>query len=233
MEESVAGAPRVLVVDDDPAVTSVLYRGLTRAGYQVHEEQDGDAALRAIDRWLPDLMLLDIMMPGMDGLTVCRRARAGDPTLAILMLTGKTETMDQIVGLESGADDYLVKPFSMSVLVARIRALLRRREPRAGEVLVYDDLELDTSAHVARRAGHEIHLTTTEYRLLHEFLRTPEQMLSKDHLSERVWGVAFEGNDNIVEVYVRYLRQKLEAPGARRLIHTHRGSGSTLRRDPI
>ncbi len=226
------GAARVLVVDDDPGVTSLVGRGLMRAGYQVREERDGDAALHAIERWLPDLLVLDILMPGTDGLTVCRRARSDDPGLAILMLTGKAETIDQVVGLESGADDYLVKPFSMSVLVARVRALLRRRDPRAGEVLVYEDLELDTSAHLARRGGRDVHLTATEYRLLHQFMRAPEQMLAKEQLTERVWGYDFEGNHNIVEVYVRYLRQKLEAEGASRLIHTLRGSGYVLRRDP-
>lgn len=230
MEQSVDPRPRVLVVDDDAGVVDVVCRGLAGAGFQVRPEVDGEGALRAVDRWMPDAMVLDVLMPGMDGLTVCRRARAADPGIGILMLTAKDGPMDEVLGLESGADDYVSKPFSMGVLVAHLRALLRRREPMAGGALVYEDLHLDTSAHVARRGDREIHLTATEYRLLHEFMRAPEQVLAKDFLTDRVWGYDFEGNHNVLEVYVRYLRQKIEPDGESRLIHTLRGSGYVLRR---
>ena len=223
------GRARVLVVDDDPGVAEAVSRGLSLAGFQVREEHDGDAALRTLVRWSPDCLVLDILMPGTDGLVVCRRARATEPGISIVMLTAKDAMIDQLVGLESGADDYLVKPFAMSVLVARIRAVLRRREPQAGETLRYEDLELDTAAHVARRGGHDIHLTATEYRLLHQLMRAPEQILSKPFLTDRVWGYDFEGNHNVLEVYIRYLREKLEADGLPRLIHTLRHSGYVLR----
>ena len=224
------GRARVLVVDDDPGITDLVCRGLSTAGFQVRPEAEGEGALRAIERWLPEAVVLDIMMPGVDGITVCRRARASDPGLGILMLTAKDGAMDEVMSLESGADDYLSKPFTMSVLVARVRAILRRREPRAGGTLEYEDLRLDTAAHVATRGGREIHLTRTEYRLLHEFMRAPEQVLAKDLLTDRVWGYDFEGNHNVLEVYVRYLRQKIEPEGTSRLIHTLRGSGYVLRR---
>ncbi len=233
MESPEDPRPRVLVVDDDSGIVDVVCRGLAGAGFQVRPELDGEAALRAVDRWMPDAMVLDVLMPGLDGFTVCRRARAADPGIGILMLTAKDGPTDEVLGLESGADDYVSKPFSMSVLVAHLRALLRRREPLAGGALEYGDLCLDTGAHTARRGDREIHLTATEYRLLHEFMRAPEQILSKELLTDRVWGYDFEGNHNVLEVYVRYLRQKLEPDGETRLIHTLRGSGYVLRRSPV
>ncbi len=225
--------PRVLVVDDDAGIVDVVCRGLAGAGFQVRPEVDGEGALRAVERWMPDAMVLDVMMPGMDGITVCRRARAADPGIGILMLTARSAATDEILGLESGADDYVSKPFAMTVLVAHLHALLRRREPTAGGALAYDDLVLDTAAHTARRGDREIHLTATEYKLLHEFMRAPEQILSKDQLTHHVWGYDFEGDHNVLEVYVRYLRQKLEPEGEKRLIHTLRGSGYVLRRTPV
>lgn len=222
--------PRVLVVDDDPGIVELVCKGLNGAGFVTRPEVDGEDALRSIDRWMPDAVVLDLRMPGVDGLTVCRRARAADPGLGILILTAKGAELDEIIGLESGADDYLPKPFAMTVLVAHLRALLRRREPNAGGVLEYADLRLDTASHVASRGGREIHLTATEYRLLHEFMRSPEQILSKELLTDRVWGYDFAGDHNVLEVYVRYLRTKLEPDGAPRLIHTLRNSGYVLRR---
>ena len=220
---------RVLVVDDDPGVTGVLRIALRHAGYDVETSPEGHDALRKARHWRPELVVLDVLMPGMDGLEVCRRIRASDPETGILLLTAKDGVADQIVGLDAGADDYLVKPFTRDVLLARLRALTRRRDPAPGEVLTFADLSLDTAAHVARRGAREIHLTATEYRLLAEFLRHPEQVLSKEHLTERVWRYDFEGNYNVVEVYIRYLRQKLEQSGEARVLHTLRGSGYILR----
>jgi two-component system, OmpR family, response regulator MprA len=176
--------------------------------------------------------VLDIMMPGIDGLEVCRRLRAGDPGLAILMLTARDAAADQVVGLDAGADDYLVKPFTLDVLTARIRALLRRKEPTDVELLRFADLVLDTGTRSARRGQREIALTATEYDLMLQFMRHPRQVLEKEQLTEKVWGYDFGGNYNVLEVYVRYLRQKLEAGGEPRLIHTLRGAGYVLREAP-
>lgn len=220
---------RILVVDDDPGVLSVLRRSFARAGLAVETATDGEEALRRAREHRPDVVVLDVLMPGIDGVEVCRRLRRSDADLAILMLTAKDRARDQVVGLDAGADDYVLKPFTLDVLGARVRALLRRRELPPGEVLRYGDLALDTGSRVARRAGREIHLTTTEYRLLEELVRHPEQVLSKEHLTDRVWGYDFEGNYNVVEVYIRYLRQKLEADGLPRLVHTVRGAGYVLR----
>jgi len=219
----------VLVVDDDPGVTSLLRRAFARTGSVVASAADGEEALRTAREFHPDVVVLDILMPGIDGVEVCHRLRRADADVAILMLTAKDRARDQIVGLNAGADDYLVKPFSLQVLSARVRALLRRRDLPPAELLRYADLELDTGSRVARRRGRDIHLTATEYRLLEEFLRHPEQILSKEHLTLRVWGYDFEGNYNVVEVYMRYLRQKLEEGGMARLLHTLRGAGYLLR----
>ncbi|MBI2773654.1 MAG: response regulator transcription factor [Chloroflexi bacterium] len=220
---------RVLVVDDDENVTNMLRRALSFDGYAVTTARDGDDALKKALEYGPDLVVLDIMMPGIDGVEVCRRLRAGDPHLAILMLTARDAAADQVVGLDAGADDYLVKPFTLDVLTARIRALLRRKEPTDVEILHFADLVLDTGTRSARRGAREIALTTTEYDLLLQFLRHPRQVLEKEQLTEKVWGYDFGGNYNVLEVYVRYLRQKLEAAGEPRLIHTLRGAGYVLR----
>jgi len=217
---------RLLVVDDDENVTNMLRRALSFEGYAVATARDG---LEKAREHLPDLVVLDIMMPGIDGVEVCRRLRAGDPQLAILMLTAKDAAADQVVGLDAGADDYLVKPFTLDVITARIRALLRRKEPSDVEVLRFADMTLDTGTRSARRGSREITLTTTEYELLLQFLRHPRQVLEKEQLTEKVWGYDFGGNYNVLEVYVRYLRQKLEAAGEPRLIHTLRGAGYVLR----
>lgn len=229
MSVSATQAARVLVVDDDEGVTSVLRRSFKRAGFTVATAADGEAALRMARELRPDVVVLDILMPGIDGVEVCRRLRRADADVAILMLTAKDRARDQVVGLDAGADDYLVKPFSIEILAARVRALLRRRDPLPAERLRYADLELDTGARVAIRAGRQIHLTATEYRLLEEFVRYPELVLTKEHLTQRVWGYDFEGNYNVVEVYMRYLRQKLEEGKMPRLLHTLRGAGYVLR----
>ncbi len=220
---------RILVVDDDPSITSMLKRGLSYEGYQVHISPSGKEGLELARTCPPDLVLLDVMMPGIDGLEVCRRLKSADPGLPVVMLTARDTAADQVRGLETGADDYVVKPFTFEVLLARIKARLRRVEPTVAEFLRFDDLVLDTGTHSARRGQRAIDLTTTEYELLLEFMRHPRQVLAKEQLVERVWGYHFEGNFNILEVYVRYLRTKLEAQGEPRLIHTIRGAGYLLR----
>jgi len=222
---------RVLVADDDEGVTSVVSRALSREGYDVRTAADGGHALRTAREWCPDALVLDVIMPGMDGLTVCRQIRKEQPDLGVLMLTAKDAAGDQIVGLDAGADDYLVKPFSLQVLAAHVRAVLRRREA-APEIVRVADLELDTGSHAARRGHRDISLTSTEYKLLLHLMREAGRVIPKSALTQRVWGYDFEGNDNVCEVYVGYLRQKLEAGGEPRLIHTLRGAGYTLRPDP-
>jgi len=220
---------RILVVDDDSSVTSVLKRGLGYEGYTVDVASTGKEGMEIARQRSPDLVILDIMMPGIDGLEVCRRLRSVDEKLPILMLTAKDAVSDQVLGLETGADDYIVKPFVFEVLLARVRALLRRREPETREVLRYQDLSLDTASRIARRVERDIELTTTEYELLQLFMRNPERVLTRDLIVERVWGYDFDGNYNILEVYVRYLRNKLEEQGERRLLQTVRGAGYVLR----
>lgn len=220
---------RILVIDDDASVTSLLKRGLSYEGYRVVTAASGKEGLDLAREQPPDLVILDVMMPGIDGLEVCRRLRAADPALPIILLTARDGTADQVTGLETGADDYVVKPFTFEVLLARIKARLRRAEPSGAEQLRFADLVLDTGTHVAQRGRREIDLTTTEYELLLQFLRHPRQVLAKEQLMDKVWGYGFEGNYNILEVYVRYLRTKLEAGGEPRLIHTVRGAGYLLR----
>ncbi len=222
---------RVLVIDDDPAVTSLLKRGLGYEGFQVETASTGEAGLAKVREQAPDLMILDIMMPGMSGLDVLRRVRAADERLPVLLLTARDAPADQVAGLESGADDYVVKPFTFEVLLARVRALLRRQQAEQPPVLRYADLSLDTGERLARRGGREISLTSVEFKLLEMFLRHPRQVLDKEVLLERVWGYDFGGNGNVVEVYVKQLRQKLEAAGEARLIQTVYGAGYALREE--
>jgi DNA-binding response OmpR family regulator len=220
---------RILVIDDDPSVTSVLKRGLSYEGFVVDTASSGVEGLAVAREHTPDLVILDIMMPGMDGLEVLRRLRAADAHLPVLLLTAKDAPADQVQGLERGADDYVVKPFTFEVLVARVRVLLRRMEADRPDVLRFMDLSLDTGTHLAHRGEREIGLTSTEYDLLHQFLEHPKRVLPREFLMERVWGFDFGGNANILEVYVKQLRQKLEAEGEPRLIHTLRGTGYVLR----
>jgi DNA-binding response OmpR family regulator len=220
---------RVLVIDDDPSITSALKRGLAYQGFAVDVALSGSEGLAIAREQPPDAVLLDVMMPGMDGYEVLRRLRAVDEQLPVLMVTAKDASTDQVQGLERGADDYIVKPFVFDVLVARLRALLRRHDRQQPTILRFADLSLDTGTHQARRGGREIALTTTEYELLHEFLEHPRRVLPKEALMERVWGYDFGGNANVLEVYVKQIRQKLEAGGELRLIHTLRGTGYVLR----
>ncbi|HEX6796261.1 MAG TPA: response regulator transcription factor [Ktedonobacterales bacterium] len=219
----------LLVVDDDPRITDLLRRILAFEGYSVSVAASGDEALRKVLERPPDLMVLDLMLPGVGGLEVARRLRAAGDQVPILMLTAKDAVPDRVEGLEAGGDDYLVKPFAPEELVARVKALLRRSVPERAEVLRYADLELDTGTRIAHRGTREIELSPTEYELLALFLRRPRQVLTRDIIMDRVWGLDFEGSSNVMEVYVGYLRAKLEAEGEPRLIHTIRGVGYVLK----
>lgn len=218
----------ILVVDDDPEIVSFIKRGLIYEGYGVDTAGDGTEALTKARDKEPDLVILDIMMPGIDGIEVSKRLRqAGD--VPILMLTAKGTVADRVDGLDSGADDYLVKPFAFDELLARVRALLRRRQPREGEVLRFSDLSLDTATREVKRGNEIIELTAQEFDLLELLIRHPRQVLIRDRIYERVWGYDFDGESNVIEVYVSYLRSKLEASGKPRLIHTVRGVGYVLK----
>jgi two-component system response regulator MprA len=219
----------ILVVDDDRRITDILRRALAYEGYSVDAALRGDEALQKAIEHPPDLVVLDIMMPVIDGLEVTRRLRASGNQVPILMLTAKDSIPDRVAGLDTGADDYLVKPIDLEELQARVRALLRRRNPEQTEVLRFADLELDTGTRVAHRGAREISLSTTEYELLALFLRRPRQVLTRDVIMERVWGYDFEGESNVLEVYIGYLRSKLETGGEPRLLHTVRGAGYVLR----
>jgi len=221
----------ILIVDDDSRVTSALRRTLAYEGYQVSSASDGEGALAIARTKSPDLVILDLMLPGIDGLEVCRRLRAVDDDIAVLMLTARDAVADRVAGLETGADDYLVKPFALEELLARIKALLRRRNPPdiQREVLCFADLELDTAMRQAKRADRTIELSTTEYELLVLFLRNPRIVLTRSILMDRIWGRDFEGGPNVLEVYIGHLRNKLEQNGEKRLIQTVRGAGYVLR----
>jgi two-component system response regulator MprA len=220
--------PQILVVDDDGSITASVRRALVYEGYRVEVSHDGRGALdKALER-SPDLVILDVMLPDIDGMEVCRRLRAGGD-VPILMLTARDATTDRVRGLDSGADDYLVKPFAYEELLARVRALLRRRAPGAGASLHYADLVMDVGAHEVRRGERLIELTALEFGLLQHFLRHARQVLTRNQLIESVWGFDAETTSNLVDVYVGYLRGKLEQDGEPRLIQTVRGVGYVLR----
>ena len=218
----------ILVVDDDPEILSLLRRGLTYEGYSVEVASDGKEALsKALERE-PDLVVLDIMLPEIDGLEISRRLNAaGD--VPVLMLTAKSTLADKIAGFNSGADDYLVKPFSLDELLVRVKALLKRRLISKDEIYKFSDLLLDVGSREVKRGGRSIQLTAQEFDLLKLFLMHPRQVLRRDFIYERVWGYDFTGDSNVIEVYVRYLRSKLEDRGEPRLLHTARGVGYVLR----
>ncbi|WP_344656662.1 response regulator transcription factor [Catenulispora subtropica] len=232
-------ASEILVVDDEPGIRAVLASSLEFEGYTVRTANDGRAALAEVERARPDLVVLDVLMPGMDGLTACRRLRAADPHLPVLMLTARDLTGDRVAGLDAGADDYLAKPFELDELLARVRALLRRgaltaegpgvaAEPEQ-HVLAYEDLRMDTLTREVTRAGHPIELTRTEYLLLEMFLAHPRQALTREQILRAVWGFDFEPASNSLDVYVMYVRKKTEVDGLPRLIQTVRGVGYALR----
>lgn len=216
---------RVLVVDDEVAVRDALVRALDSEGYEALAAGDGATALTEVARWQPDAVVLDVLMPFMDGLTACRTLRGRGDRTPILMLTARDAVADRIEGLDAGADDYLVKPFDLDELLARVRALLRRTNPEDGVVLSAADLVLDTAAHTVRRGGREIELSRTEFALLEVLLRNAGQALPRETLIDRVWG---HNSSNALEVYIRYLRRKVEADGEPVLIHTVRGVGYRL-----
>jgi len=218
------------VTDDDRAVREALERALQLSGYEVELASDGDATLAAIERRTPDAVVLDVMMPGYDGLDVTRRLRREGNRIPILLLTARDAVGDRVEGLDAGADDYLPKPFALEELLARLRALLRRaldKEP--ADVLRFADVSFDLGSMDARRAGRRFELTTTEAHLLELFMRNPRQVLPRSLIYERVWGYDFSHSSNALDVYVGYLRRKLEAQEEPRLIHTVRGTGYVLR----
>jgi two-component system, OmpR family, response regulator MprA len=220
---------QLLVIEDDARIADFIRRGLIYEGYQVEVARDGESGLAAARDHPPDLVILDWMLPGLDGLEVLRRLRAASD-LPVLMLTAKDAVSDRVAGLEAGADDYLVKPFAFEELLARVRALLRRRasEPEE-ETLRTGDLELNLVTRQARRGGRPVELTAKEFDLLEFFMRHPRQVLTREQIYDAVWGYDFGGESNIIEVYVRYLRGKLEAAGESRLLQTIRGVGYALR----
>jgi two-component system response regulator MprA len=223
-----ADAPRILVVDDDPRLAASVRRALAYEGYRVETASDGPGALAAARDYLPDLVVLDVMLPGVDGIEVCRRLRAASD-VPILMLTARDAIDARVDGLDSGADDYLVKPFAYEELMARVRSLLRRRAPGATERLTIADLVLEPDAREARRGDRRLELTALEFSLLEHFARHPRVVLTRERILEAVWGFEAESVSNVVDVYVGYLRRELEAGGEPRLLQTVRGVGYVLR----
>jgi two-component system, OmpR family, response regulator MprA len=225
-------AMNILVVDDERAVRESLRRALELEGYDVELAEDGEAALERLEGTAQaDAVILDVLMPGIDGLEVCRRLRAGANPVPVLMLTARAEVDSRVAGLDAGADDYLPKPFALAELLARLRALLRRAasDDDTTDLLRFADLEVDLGTREVRRGSMAIELTRTEFSLLELFLRNPRQVLTRSIIFERVWGYDFGPTSNSLDVYIGYLRRKTEEGGASRLIHTVRGVGYALR----
>ncbi|MFF9478162.1 response regulator transcription factor [Streptomyces sp. NPDC014733] len=228
---------RILIVDDEPAVREALRRSLAFEGYATEEAVDGLDAVEKVASYDPELIVLDVLMPRMDGLTAARRLRASGVTVPILMLTARDTVGDRVTGLDAGADDYLVKPFELDELLARIRALLRRSSyaaaagapPADGDVLAFADLRMDLATREVTRGERPVELTRTEFTLLEMFLAHPRQVLTREQILKAVWGFDFEPTSNSLDVYVMYLRRKTEAAGEPRLVHTVRGVGYVLR----
>jgi two-component system, OmpR family, response regulator MprA len=221
---------QILVVDDEAPVREALRRALILEGYSVELAADGAEALHRLSNGVAaDAVILDVLMPGIDGLEVCRRLRDSGNHVPVLMLTARDEVSDRVAGLDAGADDYLVKPFALEELLARLRALLRRKTDTDGEVLRFADLELNPATREVRRGGEPIELTRTEFSLLELFLLNPRQVLTRSVIFERVWGYDFGNSSNSLDVYIGYLRRKTEAGGKSRLLQTVRGVGYALR----
>ena len=223
---------RILIVDDEEAVRTAVRRALVLAGYDVEMAANGDEALALLAERAPDAIVLDVLMPGVDGIEVCKRLRAAGDHTPVLMLTARDAVGDRVAGLDAGADDYMVKPFALQELQARLRALLRRSGNNGTDdaaTLRFDDLTLDVAGHSADRAGRQIDLTRTEFLLLDLFMRNPRVVLTRSVIHERVWGYDFGPASNSLGVYIGYLRRKIEEDGGSRLIHTLRGVGYVLR----
>lgn len=229
------GGMHILVVDDEPAVRDSLHRSLVFNGYEVTTADDGEQALRSLTSMHADAVVLDIMMPRLDGLATCRALRAAGNNVPVLMLTAREDVDSRVAGLDAGADDYLPKPFALDELLARLRALLRRATPDDGDTdqpLQLADLTLDPVTRDVQRSGRTIRLTRTEFSLLELLLRNPRRVLSRERILDEVWGYDFPTTANSLEVYIGYLRRKTEADGEPRLVHTVRGVGYVARADP-
>ncbi|MMZ56103.1 Response regulator MprA [compost metagenome] len=224
----------ILIIDDDEKIVSMLRRGLAFEGYEVLTATNGAEGLNKMLTAEPDLVVLDVMMPQVDGFEVCRRMREGGSTVPVLMLTAKDEVENRVKGLDLGADDYLVKPFALEELLARVRALLRRKTEQQGNNgnrLTFEDLQLDNESREVVRGGKRLELTAKEFELLHLFMQNPKRVLSRDLIMDKIWGYDYSGESNVLEVYVAMLRQKTEQDGGKRLIRTIRGAGYILRGD--
>ncbi|MFX3631981.1 MAG: response regulator transcription factor [Candidatus Pristimantibacillus sp.] len=224
--------PQIVVVDDDDKITSLLRRSLAFEGYEVTTASNGMEGLKVLMTAEPDLLILDVMMPQVDGWEVCRRVRESGSVVPILMLTAKDDIADRVKGLDTGADDYLVKPFALEELLARVRALLRRKTDKIEESsskIIYEDLALDQDSREAIRSGRRIELTAKEYDLMLLFMQNPRRVLTRDSIMEKIWGYDFSGESNVLEVYIAMLRQKLEDGEGKRIIQTVRGTGYVLR----
>lgn len=223
--------PLILVADDDPKLLKMLRRTLSYEGFDVITATDGQMALKMVYETRPDLLVLDWLMPEMDGIGVVQALREDKHPIPILMLTARDAVEHRVTGLEQGADDYLIKPFAPSELVARINALLRRVKPETEATLTYADLVLDSVSREARRGNRRLNLTPTEFELLRFLMRHAGQVLTRNQIINHVWGIDFSGDDNVLEVYIGYLRKKTEGEGEPRLIHTVRGIGYVLREE--
>lgn len=223
---------RILVAEDDSKLRSHLKRALTEVGYAVDDTADGEEALWLLREHAYDAAILDITMPGRDGVSVTRQLRAAGQTLPVLLATARGEVRDRVGGLDAGADDYLVKPFSVEELLARLRAVLRRRRPELSDTVRVADLELDLRVRTASRAGREILLTNREFSLLAALAEASPRPVPKTMLVERVWDQHFDSGTNVLNVYINYLRKKIDLPGMRPLLHTLRGVGFALREEP-
>jgi DNA-binding response OmpR family regulator len=223
---------RILVAEDDSKLRSHLKRALTEVGYAVDDTADGEEALWLLCEHAYDAAILDITMPGRDGVSVTRQLRAAGQTVPVLLATARGEVRDRVGGLDAGADDYLVKPFSVEELLARLRAVLRRRRPELSDTVRVADLELDLRVRTASRAGREILLTNREFSLLAALAEASPRPVPKTMLVERVWDQHFDSGTNVLNVYINYLRKKIDLPGMRPLLHTLRGVGFALREEP-